>query len=137
VRWRAPVVTDIAARSRTAPAAPVAPPTGDTPAPTTPGPTTPPPLARLGVTATEFALTLSRTELAAGEALIELANFGEDPHNMWIVPLGGGTPKAAFPLTDPGARSRERVTLAPGSYRLYCTLLDHEALGMSAVLVVR
>ena len=78
-------------------------------------PPPPPPLARLGVNAFEFELRLSRTELPAGEALIELANFGEDPHNLVIVTAPGGALKATFPETDPGVRTKQRVRLAAGS----------------------
>ena len=108
-------------------------------APDDPGTTPPPepaPLGRLGVRAEEFKLTLSRTSLAAGDALVELQNFGEDPHDLRIAPSGGGPFAASFPEIDPGTRYKAQVTLAPGSYKLYCSLPGHEAMGMRAALTV-
>jgi hypothetical protein len=103
----------------------VAPPTDPT-TPTMDPPTAP--LGRLGVQAREFSLTVSRTQLAAGDALVELQNQGEDPHNLRIAPAGGGAPIAAFPDTDPLTRHQERVTFSPGTYVLFCSLPGHDAM---------
>src|SRR5204862_7577632 len=52
-------------------------------------PSTPPPPARLGVTAREWSLVLSRQTLTAGRAIVELQNFGEDAHNLRIARVDG------------------------------------------------
>jgi hypothetical protein len=101
---------------------------------TTP-PAPPAPLGRLAVRVEEFKLTLSRTSLAAGDALVELQNFGEDPHDLRIAPAGGPL-AASFPEIDPGTRHKEQVTFATGSYKLFCSLPGHEELGMRATLKV-
>ena len=117
---------------------PAVPPPGDAP-PADGGTAGPPPptvpLARLGVTAREFSLVLSRTQMTAGPALVELAKFGEDPHNLTIEPTAGGT-EFEFPETAAGERTKQTVTLAAGTYRLTCTLPGHEAAGMKATLSV-
>jgi plastocyanin len=114
---------------------PVTPPVVDPPA-TDPTPTTPA-LGRLGVTAKEFKLTLSRTTLTSGDALVQLQNAGEDPHDLHIEPAGGGALTADFPETDPRTQHQERVTFAPGTYKLYCSLPGHDGLGMHATLTVQ
>jgi plastocyanin len=98
-------------------------------------PQEPAPLGRLGVRAEEFKLTLSRTTLAAGDALVELQNFGEDPHDLRIAPSGAPL-LASFPEIDPGTRHKEQVTFATGSYKLFCSVEGHEAMGMRATLTV-
>jgi len=90
------------------------------------------------VVAREFSLTLSRTGLAPGTAIIELVNAGEDPHNLRIARADGTGPAPEIPETPPGQDPPPSVTmtLTPGSYSLVCTLADHTALGMSATLRV-
>jgi plastocyanin len=118
----------------------VTPPTTDTQPGGGGGTTTPPttfPTTRLSVRADEYSLTLSTNPVAAGDALVELANTGEDAHNLKVAPAGGGTALATFPVTAAGARSKERFRLAPGTYEVYCSLLNHRELGMAAVLTVQ
>ena len=101
------------------------------PAPVLPQPQTPAPeLSRLQVTAREWKLTLSRPSLKAGPALVELVNRGEDPHDLHIGAAGH------IPETQSLERGSKNVTLAAGSYTLYCSLPGHAALGMSATLTV-
>ncbi len=97
--------------------------------------------ARLLTTATEFRLALSRTTLTAGPALVQLANRGEDGHDLVLRrlgPSGGPTgPAARAPEVAPGALATLRVTLRPGRYLLFCSLPGHRAAGMQARLRVR
>lgn len=87
--------------------------------------------ARLGVTATEFRFSLSRTTLRRGQAIIELDNFGEDVHDLRLRRVGG-TRTYAVPETKPGARAELTLKLAPGRYRVWCATGDHAARGMRA-----
>lgn len=133
LRFDAPRVEDQSTRP---PAGPVSTPPVNQPTPKPP--TTTFPTTRLSVRADEYSLTLSSNPVAAGDALVELANAGEDPHNIRVVPLGDDAhPVATFPLTPAAARSKVRFKLTAGSYEVYCTLLDHRARGMDAVLTVR
>jgi hypothetical protein len=102
-----------------------------------PTPAPPPAPARLGVVAREWSLTLSRTSLAAGPALVELQNFGEDAHNLRIERTDGPGAPLELPLAESGERQKAGGTLTPGEYRVYCTLPGHEAQGMRARLDVR
>jgi plastocyanin len=120
----------------TAPATTAPVPTGTTPATTTPATTTPTP-ARLGVTAREFSLTLSRPSVVAGTAIVELQNQGEDPHDLTLQPLDApGGSSWSIPETGPGAVGKANVTLTAGTWRLLCTLPGHADAGMQATLTV-
>lgn len=92
--------------------------------------------ARLGVSATEFHLTLSRQSVKAGVVEIELQNDGQDPHDLRVRRVGGSH-TFSVALVDPGNRRTVAIHVKPGSYRLWCSVADHRALGMQAVLRVR
>jgi hypothetical protein len=129
-RWRT------CARRALAPV--VTPPVGPTPAP---GPAPQPEpedpsIPRLGVKSEEWSYTLSRPELEAGEAVIELNNQGEDPHNLNLQLADESGPELSLATIGPGGQSKGKFTLPAGQYRLWCSLDEHEAQGMSATLVV-
>jgi uncharacterized cupredoxin-like copper-binding protein len=92
--------------------------------------------ARLGVSATEFHLTLSRPSVKAGVVQIELQNDGEDPHDLRVRRVGGSH-TFGIPLVQPGNRRTVAIHVKPGSYRLWCSVADHQQLGMQALLRVR
>jgi hypothetical protein len=97
----------------------------------------PPPVRFVSVRALEFSLTLSRPKVDAGPVTIELRNNGEDPHNLVVSPDDGShTALATWADTDPAAILRKTVTLGAGRYQLWCSILDHEAQGMTVDLVV-
>jgi hypothetical protein len=92
--------------------------------------------ARLLVEAREFNLALSRGVAKAGDAIVQLANRGEDPHDLRLRRIGGhGGGKVAETL--PGEVGEWEGRLRRGRYRLVCTLPGHRAAGMRAVLRVR
>lgn len=92
--------------------------------------------ARLGVSAKEFHLVLSRPSVKAGPVEIELQNEGEDVHDLRLRRIGGAR-TYSVPGTKPGRRATLEISLLPGRYRLWCSVADHRALGMKAVLRVR
>ena len=92
--------------------------------------------ARLGVTAKEFRFSLSRTTVKRGPIVIELDNFGEDVHDLRLRRVGG-TRTYAIRETTAGQRAELDTKLAPGTYRLWCSIADHRARGMHATLRVR
>jgi plastocyanin len=96
----------------------------------------PPPPARLGVHAFEFHFILSRARVTAGELILEMSNRGEDDHNLNLRREGSTEPLLQSQDIAPGQRWDARLTLAPGVYRLWCSLPQHEELGMSATLTV-
>ena len=92
--------------------------------------------ARMLVEAREYHFTLSRTVLAAGPAIIQLADRGEDPHDLRLVRVGA-TRAAAIPQVVPGGLGEWRGRLTRGRWKLFCTLPGHEKLGMHAIITVR
>ena len=92
--------------------------------------------ARLGVSAQEFHLTLTRPAVKAGVVEIELQNDGEDSHDLRVRRVGGSH-TFTIPLTQPGKRRTLALHVRPGRYRLWCSVADHRALGMQTDLRVR
>lgn len=93
-----------------------------------------PPPARLLVTAREYRLTLSRPKLVAGEAIVQLYNFGEDPHDLRLRRVGA---RRVLTLAEagPGQTTELETRLRRASrYRLWCSLPGHAKLGMKATL---
>ena len=99
---------------------------------------TPPPApARVQVVAQEFRYSLSRASIKSGPAIIELRNMGQDTHDLALVRADGTRVVVRWPEAQPGAVVDRRVTLRPGLYRFVCTVANHRALGMQALLRVR
>jgi hypothetical protein len=95
----------------------------------------PPPPARVQVVAREFSLALSRPRIRSGKAIVELANFGEDAHDLRLQRVGGKV-VYRWPVAQSGDVEDKALTLGPGTYRLWCGVANHRARGMVATLVV-
>jgi plastocyanin len=93
-------------------------------------------VTRVQVSGKEFWYALSRRTVAPGAAIVEFVNFGEDPHDMRIRRVGG-TRTYKTPLVQPGGYFDLELKLVPGRYKLWCSIANHEALGMKAMLTVR
>jgi hypothetical protein len=106
------------------------------PATALPAPDPPATVARLGVAAREWSLTLSRTTLPAGDAIVQLQNFGEDAHNLRIERVDGSGTPVDVPLAESGEVKSAGAALSAGRYKLYCALPGHDANGMHATLTV-
>jgi plastocyanin len=94
-------------------------------------------LAHLGVRAQpDFKYTLSRPEVDAGKVSIQLQNEDGDPHDLNVQLEGGEGDVNRIPVVAPESQTSETFDLAPGTYRLWCDLPEHDELGMHAQLVV-
>jgi plastocyanin len=91
---------------------------------------------RLQVVAKEFSFGLSRASVKAGPAVIELANFGQDPHDLRLQRVGSRH-IAGTPVVAPGKRAELSLKLVRGRYSFWCSVANHRKLGMRATLVVR
>jgi plastocyanin len=83
---------------------------------------------------TQLQLQLSRPSVTAGTTIVEQYNSGSDPHDLILERQG--VVAFSFPTLDPGGDQRQTVNLTRGKWTLYCSLLDHKALGMQATLTV-
>ncbi len=112
---------------------------GGTPAPPE-TPTAPAAPAHVEVTAEDtgaLRFVLSRPIVPAGKVIIDFINRGQDEHNLNVVAPVEGSVEGSIPNTDPGAHPSISLTMRPGSYRLFCSIADHEAKGMKATLTVK
>ena len=91
--------------------------------------------ARIQVGADEFRYSLSRQTIKSGPAIVQLANYGEDEHDLRMQRIGG-TRIYRIAKTGPGGVGELEARFLPGRFRLWCSLADHRARGMSATLVV-
>lgn len=100
----------------------------------------PPPLpTSLAVDETEWRVVPSKTVAAAGPVTLRVYNRGMDDHDLSLVDSAGALHQVYLPPGDTGV---VRATLAPGLYRIYCSLFagspaSHEALGMASQIRVR
>ncbi len=111
--------------------------------PAAPAPPQPEPEANVvGVTADDeqpehFGYTLSRPSTRSGQVRVELNNLGEDPHNLNPQRQGSeGETVYQLASTLPKEHRSASFDLPPGTYRLWCSLLEHDAEEMHAALIV-
>ena len=91
--------------------------------------------SRVQVVAREFSLSLSRLHLHSGTAVIELANFGQDAHDLRVQRIGSSH-TAGLGVVSAGGRGDLTVKLAPGRYSFWCSVANHRQLGMHTTLLV-
>jgi uncharacterized cupredoxin-like copper-binding protein len=110
-------------------------PTASSPAASAPGNTAATaPTQRIAVQMTEFHLALPSTTLTAGSYTFDAVNAGRDVHALSID--GPGVDDQRTAAVEPGASAPLNVTLAPGTYDLYCPVGNHKAMGMDVTLTV-
>ena len=91
--------------------------------------------SHLQVSELEYRLGLSRGVVKAGTLDLEQLDVGTDAHDLRLRRTGSGSTIYGRLLT-PGKRWDGVVYLKPGTYRLWCSLPEHEKLGMHATLRV-
>jgi plastocyanin len=94
------------------------------------------------VTLDDYAIEPQDLSVPSGRVELVARNVGRVTHNLRVeVPPEdpdeesrqlGGTPTA-----QPGQTVRATITLKPGTYRLRCSLANHDDLGMYGTLFVR
>ena len=87
------------------------------------------------VTESEFKILLPAEKPAPGKFTFDVRNAGKIQHDL-VVSGAGVKGTAKTPLIDAGKSGKLTVTLAAGSYTLYCSVPGHRAAGMSAKLTV-
>lgn len=82
---------------------------------------------------TDFAIAMPAS-IAGGSVTFEVLNSGVAPHNLVIE--GNGVEATLDPDLLAGESGELSVTLPPGSYEVYCSVIGHRDLGMVAELEV-
>jgi plastocyanin len=88
------------------------------------------------VTATEYEFSPASivVEKPSGPVKIELTNDGGVAHDLKV--RDGADELGGTPIFGPDQTESASVDLEPGSYEFYCSVGDHEALGMKGELKV-
>jgi plastocyanin len=92
----------------------------------------PPSDADLVVIGKEYKFDKAEYTVKAGAVKISYSDKGTLTHSLIVE----GFPGSKINL-GPGQTKTKTVTLPAGTYKLYCDLSGHEALGMKSVLVVQ
>jgi hypothetical protein len=121
---------------------PGSPPPGATPTPIPTATPAPPTETRTGVDLDDrndlLVMRLSPFKvLKAGTIELLPINLGEDEHNLTVDDAAGRTVGEIDLPAGGDTQSLVLENLPPGDYRLYCSLLNHDALGMHATLTLR
>lgn len=95
------------------------------------------PPSRLLVSAYDFYYTLSRPRIDPGPSIVQMANNGEDEHDL-VMRRVGGTRQTRMGIVEPGGLGELRWRLRAGSrYLMWCDVADHRQLGMEATIQVK
>ncbi|MDX6625856.1 MAG: hypothetical protein QOE56_845 [Solirubrobacterales bacterium] len=97
---------------------------------------------RVGVSAHDqggaFGYVLTRPQVRTGKVTVELNNQGEDPHNLNLQRQSEAEGEPVFQLanTQPSQQEVASFELSAGTYRLWCSLPEHDEKGMHTTLIV-
>ena len=95
------------------------------------------PAATVQVREVEFKIVpVPATLPKAGRVTFVVENAGKIQHDLALQGAGVSA-STKTPLISPGQTAKLTVTLAVGTYTLYCTVPGHRAAGMVATLVVK
>ena len=83
---------------------------------------------------TEGSIAVREQTIPPGPAILTVENRGKEVHNLFIE--GEGISRAAGDTIVPGATQSVDVILKPGTYTLYCPVLNHRELGEQTEITV-
>jgi hypothetical protein len=89
---------------------------------------------RLDLRMREYRILPQQPSIAPGRITIRARNDGVQPHRLAIGE--GRNAIRQTPVIPPGGSARIEISLPKGSYRLFCSLSNHDTLGMTADLDV-
>ena len=93
----------------------------------------------ISVTLDEYRIVPQRISAPAGRLRVTVRNEGLLTHNLVIEPDPGhpGETRRKTRTLHSGQRTEKSFRLRPGTYRIVCTIANHEALGQYGTLIVR
>lgn len=86
------------------------------------------------VIVTEGSVGVREQSIPPGPAVLTVENGGKEMHNLFIE--GEGMSRAAGDPIAAGGTQTVEVNLKPGTYTLYCPLLNHRELGEQTQITV-
>jgi uncharacterized cupredoxin-like copper-binding protein len=90
---------------------------------------------RVALELDDFLIRPQNMRAEAGELTFAVSNRGRLPHNFRLRDEGREVVQIATLL--PGKSATGSARLRPGTYKMVCTVANHEQLGMTGRLVVR
>lgn len=90
--------------------------------------------ATLLVMLNDNSIALPAEKIGPGPVVLTVQNQGTEVHNLFVE--GEGISKAAGDPIEVGKASVMDLTLKPGTYTLYCPILDHRTRGEQATLTI-
>jgi plastocyanin len=88
------------------------------------------------ITETEFKLDPATVSVKAGTVTFQLVDKGQAPHDLHIAPKGSTTEIGASQRMQAGGTASLTVTLAPGTYDMWCGVPGHRQAGMQGTVTV-
>ena len=89
----------------------------------------------VAVTLDEFLISPQDIDVPAGRVTVTVVNRGRLRHSFRL--WGADGEPVAVKSLFPGGTATRTATLAPGEYRMVCTIMNHAELGMTGRLIVR
>ena len=94
------------------------------------------------VTLDEYAIAPQDVSVPSGRVELVARNVGRLTHNLRVEvppedPEDQAEPIGTTPTAQPGQTVRVTLSLKPGTYRMRCSLANHDDLGMTGELRVR
>jgi plastocyanin len=86
------------------------------------------------VVVTEGSIALKGQEIPPGPAVLTIENGGKETHNLFIE--GEGISRAAEQTISAGGSTTLDVMFKPGTYTLYCPILDHRTKGEESTITI-
>lgn len=83
----------------------------------------------------DFRMAPQRVAARRGEITFSVINRGRLPHNLHVKGPGGSRIEISTMLPGRGGQAAKRFPR--GTYRLVCTIANHEELGLYGALIVR
>jgi plastocyanin len=100
-----------------------------------PGPAVEARAQRVGIELDDFLIRPQNIRAQAGRLTFAVTNHGRLGHNFRL--RDGAREVVEVTTLLPGESATRTATLRPGSYKMLCTVANHEQLGMTGRLVVR
>jgi plastocyanin len=90
---------------------------------------------RATFTLDDFLISPQKVRVPAGRVTFTATDRGRTTHTLRVT--DGVHDLLSITTLHPGQTGSASATLKRGTYKLYCAIANHEALGMSGTLVVR